>query len=196
MPFLDLTDRRFGRLMVIGLDPVRNRDLGSNRSRRMWFCKCDCGGTTRSEINNLVSGNSTSCGCLQWESYQARTLPDQECTVNRLWSDYVKGARKRNLIFDLYKDEFKLLIESRCWYCSKPPEVRIIKNRRKAGDLMFRANGIDRIDNNIGYTFTNSVSCCASCNFMKGPLSLTEFLYSIDNIPRLSDYSPVFQEII
>lgn len=35
--------------------------------------------------------------------------------------------------------------------------------------------GIDRVDNQFGYTKENSVSCCKNCNYMKNKLSLQEF---------------------
>jgi deferrochelatase/peroxidase EfeB len=40
-------------------------------------------------------------------------------------------------------------------------------------------NGLDRVDNNRGYVFSNVVSCCFKCNQMKGKLSVQEFLNHI-----------------
>ena len=54
-------------------------------------------------------------------------------------------------------------------------------------------NGIDRIDNNIGYTIDNSVSCCKYCNFAKNDFLLDEFLLWIK---RTKDYFPTLQEKI
>ena len=39
----------------------------------------------------------------------------------------------------------------------------------------FLYNGIDRKNNNMGYTYTNSVSCCKLCNQAKNSLSIKEF---------------------
>lgn len=53
---LDLTNQRFGKLLVIGFDGVCN-------GHRMWKCKCDCGNVTVVRQSHLRSGHTTSCGC-------------------------------------------------------------------------------------------------------------------------------------
>lgn len=52
---IDMTGRRFGSLTVLHLTP--------NLRRRKWECQCDCGNITNVTPNNLISGNSKSCGC-------------------------------------------------------------------------------------------------------------------------------------
>jgi len=37
-------------------------------------------------------------------------------------------------------------------------------------------NGIDRVDNNIGYLLYNCKPCCANCNYLKKEYDYTEFL--------------------
>ena len=54
--FLDLTGRRFKHLVVLEQDP--------GHKRVCWKCKCDCGREVVVQSNNLMSGNSTSCGCI------------------------------------------------------------------------------------------------------------------------------------
>lgn len=54
----DLCGHRFGDLVVlsyIGPDPKAHSNV--------WMCRCDCGGLAEVRRNNLVSGNTTSCGC-------------------------------------------------------------------------------------------------------------------------------------
>ena len=55
--FKDLTGQRFGRLTVI--DQAERTRCGKVR----WLCMCDCGGYTKSQASNLLSGNTQSCGC-------------------------------------------------------------------------------------------------------------------------------------
>lgn len=54
----DLTGKRFDKLSVIKLDPIRG-----NSGQRRWICNCDCGNTISVIAQSLSTGNTTSCGC-------------------------------------------------------------------------------------------------------------------------------------
>ncbi|MDY0314137.1 MAG: hypothetical protein RBR32_03585 [Bacteroidales bacterium] len=54
---LDLLGKKFGRLVVIGFDGVRNRNA-------YWKCKCECGNEVLVLRSNLVGDLTHSCGCL------------------------------------------------------------------------------------------------------------------------------------
>ena len=58
---LDLIGEKYGRLTVIGIGEVKNRN-------RCWICKCDCGNTVTVPGRALRSGHTRSCGCLLHES--------------------------------------------------------------------------------------------------------------------------------
>lgn len=61
---IDLTGVRFGRLTAV--ETVRvPRATGS--FRRLWRCRCDCGGETTTASASLKNGTTSSCGCLQLE---------------------------------------------------------------------------------------------------------------------------------
>ena len=62
---------------------------------------------------------------------------------------------------------------------------------KKYKQFTYRCNGVDRVDNNIGYTLENSVSCCSWCNSMKNILPVNEFL---NKIKKIHDYSLVKKE--
>lgn len=53
----DLTDRRFGMLLVLSRAPSQSD------GKRRWLCRCDCGRETIVTTANLTSGHTTSCGC-------------------------------------------------------------------------------------------------------------------------------------
>jgi hypothetical protein len=60
-PKIDITGKRFGRLLVI-------RESGRTRHNTItWLCKCDCGKDKNINGCSLRSGLSKSCGCLQRE---------------------------------------------------------------------------------------------------------------------------------
>lgn len=60
----DLIGRRFGKLLVIGLNPVRQKSPSGQTSRR-WDCVCDCGNTATVITESLVGGHTNSCGCMR-----------------------------------------------------------------------------------------------------------------------------------
>jgi len=73
--------------------------------------------------------------------------------INAYYTKTLSDAPKRGLSFNLNFDEFNTLVVSKCYYCdySKDSET----------------NGIDRVDNSLGYETNNCVSCCKICNRMK-----------------------------
>ncbi len=75
---------------------------------------------------------------------------------------YVNDAPKRQLAFELSKDEFKALTAHDCEYCGKPSTAT-------------HTNGLDRVDNSRGYVADNVVPCCGTCNIMKHAMNLHEF---------------------
>jgi hypothetical protein len=64
--FLDLTGRRFGRLLVLRQDPTNKK-----YSKYRWVCKCDCG-KEKSVIGYCLTGGVKSCGCLLSETTKNR----------------------------------------------------------------------------------------------------------------------------
>lgn len=55
---VDLSDRRFGRLLV-------QRFVGVRKRRQFWACQCDCGEHVEIRTDQLTRGVAKSCGCLQ-----------------------------------------------------------------------------------------------------------------------------------
>lgn len=66
---VDLTNRRFGRLVV----KERVSSIGDGVK---WLCVCDCGNEAVVSAAHLVSGNTRSCGCLQSEMASNSNLLD------------------------------------------------------------------------------------------------------------------------
>jgi hypothetical protein len=52
----------FGKLVVV-------EEAGTNNHRKkLWLCRCECGGETKATTGNLRSGNTRSCGCEKREA--------------------------------------------------------------------------------------------------------------------------------
>lgn len=61
---IDLTGKRFDRLVVIGIDEQK-----TNKKRGIyWICQCDCGNIKSIRSENLRKGQTKSCGCLNVET--------------------------------------------------------------------------------------------------------------------------------
>lgn len=70
----NIAKQRFGKLTA--LRPTTKRKGGSV----VWTCLCDCGRTTEASYNDLVSGNTRSCGCLIHEKGRpGLSYVDQTC---------------------------------------------------------------------------------------------------------------------
>jgi len=67
--FVDLTNKRFGRLVVI-------KFLYCKERKCFWLCKCDCGNDKITYTWLLTGGHTKSCGCLSQE------LCKKRCGVN------------------------------------------------------------------------------------------------------------------
>lgn len=174
MKRLKINGQRFGRLKVIEF-------MGINSGHTKWQCRCDCGNTVIVSANNLKSGNTKSCGCLDKENLiKACSKKEGEASFNRLYVDYKKHAKKKNLIFDLSKDEFRKITSQNCYYCGTNPEQ--ISNPSKKGNNYYIYNGIDRFEPSLGYIKSNCVPACKNCNFAKRNMNSDEFLSLIKRI--------------
>ena len=84
-----LAGRKFGRLTAI------SSTGSSQRKRRLWECKCECGNTILVESTSLLQGNTRSCGCLQKEMRVSANTDHGWCGTRlyRIW----KGMKARCL---------------------------------------------------------------------------------------------------
>lgn len=148
--FLDLTGQKFYRLTVLHESKKRG-----SRGQIYWDCRCDCGNLTSTRTERLRKGHCKSCGCLQKQKARiigkAQRLPNQEKPKRDLFCNYRRSARARRIKFNLSFSDFKILTKQNCYYCGEQPK-QIIYHPRHPED-MYIYNGIDRINNNLGYFY-------------------------------------------
>jgi hypothetical protein len=88
--FLDITNQRYGRLVVISRSPRTD-------SRTYWRCKCDCGGEIVTRADALRRGRTVSCGCRKTETQELGRRPvhghTRRGTRDRLYS--IWGAMRK-----------------------------------------------------------------------------------------------------
>lgn len=109
--------------------------------------------------------------------------PLRTLAINNKMATYKSSAARRNLEFDLSKDQFELLIFGDCHYCGRVPQSEFKPPRNKSQkwrDEQVFVNGIDRIDNSIGYLVNNCSSCCWTCNKIKSAMSIQEWSKMVD----------------
>jgi hypothetical protein len=89
------------------------------------------------------------------------------------YNEYLQRAMKKELEFELTKEQFSKLVNDKCYYCNKENSDS-------------HRNGIDRKNNNLGYIIDNCTSCCGQCNQMKAALSAEDY---IEICKRVAEYS-------
>lgn len=147
----------------------------NNRSKRYFKCVCDCGNVVIKDKNKVVSGYTTSCGCVR--NMTRKTLGTRnkleygQANFNEVYNAYKKGARLRGYEFELTKEEFKEIITKPCIYCGE--EKRQHHTKRTTNGI-FEYTGLDRYDNSKGYIIDNVVPCCTTCNKIKSDMSINE----------------------
>lgn len=105
---IDLTGRRFGKLVVTGYSHSLKEDYGVTRA--IWNCVCDCGNEIQVKADLLRNGHVRSCGCLKLEHE-----PKEDLTGQRFGRLTVIRIARRNK----YK---KILWECLC-ECGNKTEV-------------------------------------------------------------------------
>jgi hypothetical protein len=93
-------------------------------------------------------------------------FPDAKCVS---YASYRSRAEKKELEFTITNDDYKTITEQDCYLCGK-----------KSTET--NTNGIDRVDNIIGYTVENSKACCKECNHMKNSYALEDLMAKIERI--------------
>jgi len=159
-----LLNQKFGRLTVIawaGKDKKRNI---------LWKCRCDCGKERIVRGSNLLNGITTSCGCLNQETWanNARKLS----VVNRThgmsrtptWVSW-NGMMMR--CFNRKRPNYEYYggrgIRPCQFVKASPANVIALIGERPSLDLQ-----IDRINNDSGYTCGQ----CPECLKHKWPLNI------------------------
>lgn len=136
--FKDLTGRRFGKLVVVSIEPVRT---ASGKIR--WKCLCDCGSYHIANMGNLTVGNTNSCGC----AHYAQGRLTRKSPHWRRWASMMSRCYKpKDRTFKNYGGRGIAVCES--WH-HFPNFLSDI------GPTFFKGASLDRIDNDKGYSPDN-----------------------------------------
>jgi hypothetical protein len=135
--FKDITNQRFGRLVVLKL-------LGRTGDGKVhWQCRCDCGNETSRRGGNLNSGRTRSCGCLHRENNFVHGHAENSRTP-----EYISWQAMWQRCTDPRKDGYKYYGGRGIVVCERWKEFANF-----LADMGPRPDGhsLDRIDNNGNY---------------------------------------------
>ena len=118
-----------------------------------------------------------------YRSKQFKKSKNRSSLTSRLYHLYKHKCKKRNIEFDLAYDRFIVMIFGNCYLCGSGPSNRLAR-KDIPGELIY--NGIDRVDNNKGYSLGNVRTCCGKCNGMKSNHKLSDFKNHIAKIFKFS----------
>lgn len=179
----NLLNKKFNLLTVIEEAP-------KIKGRSAWKCKCDCGAYKIIKSEELKSGGTKSCGCLNSQRRSERAskmylsrkkYAPQEATARKIWKTrYCDG---------ISFEDFLKLSQQNCYYCGDPPgnnynsaldDNKSSLSAKENGTFIY--NGLDRLNNSIGHILDNVVPCCKYCNFAKRERSVEHFLTWIKKV--------------
>ena len=157
---------QYGRLQVIGFSH------SDKRYRRHYLVRCSCGSEKTVQGTLLRSGNTQSCGCLVPDAARLRVIPNDLAAINQIILRYKRHARDRGISWGLSVGDVSAIVRLPCHYCGC-----IAGNTFRSKSIPgFHHNGIDRVDNKIGYFQGNVAPCCGICNVAKGTRASSEFI--------------------
>jgi HNH endonuclease len=151
-PRIELSGKRFGRLLVLGLSPKRCKGRD-----RMWLCRCECGEEVIVVQRSLRRGVSNSCGCLM------RELSARRMTTHGMYD--CRSAQKHGAVFVRF-NKLDVFEEAgwRCYICGcdTPRELR--------GKMKANSPELDHIiplARGGSHTRENAACACRRCNTRK-----------------------------
>lgn len=110
MSVLDLTGRRFGRLLCI------KKDITVAKPTR-WICECDCGNIKSVLLTALTCGRTKSCGCLRRECTSKRLSKTNEFVLDEINKIVIiKCNHNKELIISI--DDYDL-VKNYYWWTNK-----------------------------------------------------------------------------
>ncbi len=93
-----------------------------------------------------------------------------------VFAQYVKCAAKRGIPFHLTITEFLAMADAPCVYCLATKSNTAKRMQYAVKEWSY--NGVDRINSDLPYDVSNTVSCCGACNAAKSDMPLAQFLAS------------------
>lgn len=171
---IDLTDRKIGKWTVI-------ERFYHNKKETKWLCKCECGEKTPVLLASLLRGTSRQCKKCYGLSIRSKIEFREGYFLN------IKNlAKKRNLTFDLTREELESLFIEQDRKCKLSGIPITFANTRKKHNKGLTTASLDRIDSSKGYIKGNVQWVHKDINLMKQNFELKYFIYLCNLIGELN----------
>jgi len=119
--------------------------------------------------------------------------PDREDALFRVAYRHLRSQHKKRWGPELPIDyeTFTSLATKPCTYCGHvgSNKIKDVQRGKVISDTVLRTNGIDRIDNHLGYTLANSTTACRFCNSAKSIMSVDYFKAWVKQVYKHLDLS-------
>jgi hypothetical protein len=138
-----------------------------NNRKGFVLAQCFCGKVKEVRGRSIKDNTSKNCGCRKVEIKRKR-IPGHNNALRATFSLYRGKAKRQGKEFNINVHQFQELTSRNCFYCGAIPKNRNFRNNQE-----YIYNGLDRIDNEKGYTLENIEACCYHCNTLKGGITIS-----------------------
>ena len=115
------------------------------------------------------------------------TKKDHTRLIKRAYSLFKSGAKRRKLTCNLTIEQYEDVILGKCTYCGSD-HSSVLKYR----GLTLQKNGVDRINNSVGYEMYNVLSACTFCNTLRASMGWESWASLVNDITvHRSNRSPL-----
>ena len=141
---------------------------------------CECGSPFKLRITNKAK---------DVEEYKCPRCKRHALMLDHVGERYIfkrikQDARSMARVFDITLEWFVEECHKPCHYCGRANYNKQDIPSKTGFPLLqgFRYNGLDRIDNDIGYVEENCVSCCIVCNRAKNSMPYEDFIEWVNDM--------------
>lgn len=163
-------------------DKIRCNGLPYKTKTVYYSCRCDCGTAKPVSSRALKNGSSKSCGCIRNQQTRKRSKPLYVIAAEAHYASYKRNSSTEKRRFDMSEEEFQNITSLPCHYCAASAKEHSVRRKDGRSRSVYKvmsgyfANGLDRVDSDVGYKNGNVVPCCSVCNSSKSDLSYGDFL--------------------
>ena len=155
--------------LEVGQEGKHKRVLSWNKNEprhKKYTMECVlCGYKTQTSIKSFYN----SCkSCSTYKVGSNKNSPEET-----LWKRYEWKAKQAGQVFEVSSETFARLLHSDCFYCGAEPKQEFVMKRKTDNYLLY--NGVDRKENDLGYTESNCVACCWVCNQAKSNIGFDDW---------------------